>query len=74
VHNNLPYAERLAIASPGFGKKEEKRYNPFRKVLNWASPGGGSSIQTNGPGWIQGIAKDMQAFVKQNAAKIGRES
>jgi hypothetical protein len=26
------------------------------------------------PGWVQGIAKDMQTFVINNAAKIGRES
>jgi hypothetical protein len=26
------------------------------------------------PGWVQGIAKDIQGFVAANAAKIGRES
>jgi hypothetical protein len=26
------------------------------------------------PGWVQGIAKDIQGFVVENAAKIGRES
>ena len=75
VHNNLPYAEKLANAAPGSGKnEEEKRYNPFREVTNWAKPGGGSSIQTNGPGWVQGIAKDIQGFVRVSAARIARES
>lgn len=74
VHNNLPYAERLASGAPGSGKKSEVRYNPRRTVTNWASPGGGSSIQTNGPGWVQGIAKDVQTRVRAAAAKIGRES
>jgi hypothetical protein len=71
----LPYAEKLAIAPPGSGvNEEEKRYNPYRKVKNWASPGGGSSIQTDGPGWVQQIAKDIQGFVRVNAERIGRQS
>jgi len=74
VHNNLPYAEKLATGAAGSGSKDEERYNPRRTVTNWSSPGGGSSIQTDGPGWVQGIAKDMQQFVTTNAARIGRES
>ena len=74
VHNNLPYAEKLAAGAAGSSSKTEVRYNPRRTVTNWASPGGGSSIQTDGPGWVQGIAKDMQQFVTTNAARIGRES
>lgn len=46
VHNNLPYAERLAQ---------------------------GSSKQAPA-GWVQGIAKDIQSFVRVNADRIGRES
>lgn len=46
VHNNLPYAERLATG--------------------WS--------QQSPSGWVQGIAKDIQGFVRVNAAKIGRES
>jgi hypothetical protein len=39
----------------------------------------GHSNQTAGAtggqaGWVQGIAKDMQQFVRVNAARIGRES
>jgi hypothetical protein len=74
VHNNLPYAEKLASGAAGSGSKSETRYNPRRTVTNWASPGGGSSIQTGGPGWVQGIAKDVQGRVIAAAAKIGRES
>ena len=74
VHNNLPYAEKLASGAAGSGSKSETRYNPRRTVTNWASPGGGSSIQTAGPGWVQGIAKDVQGRVIAAAAKIGRES
>lgn len=46
VHNNLPYAERLA---QGSSKKAPA-------------------------GWVQGIAKDIQDFVRVNADRIGRES
>ena len=74
VHNNLPYAENLARGAAGSGSKSETRYNPRRTVTTWASPGGGSSIQTNGPSWVEGIAKDVQGRVRTAAAKIGRES
>jgi hypothetical protein len=46
VHNNLPYAERLAQ--------------------------GWSNQATSG--WVQGVAKDIQGFVRVNADRIGRES
>ena len=46
VHNNLPYAEKLA---------------------------NGSSKQAPA-GWVQGIAKDIQGFVRTNADRIGKES
>ena len=46
VHNNLPYAERLA---QGWSKQAPA-------------------------GWVQGIAKDIQTFVRINADRIGRES
>jgi len=48
VHNNLPYAERLA-ANPPYSKQAS-------------------------PGWVQGIAKDVQGRVITAAARIGRES
>lgn len=74
VHNNLPYAEKLAAGMAGSGSKSVTRYNPRRTVKTWASPGGGSSIQTDGPGWVQQIAKDMQEFVRINADRIGKQS
>ena len=74
IHNNLPYAEKLATGDAGSGEKVQKRSNPSREVTTWKDPGGGSSIQTGGPGWVQGVAKDIQTKVKQRAAQIGRES
>ena len=46
VHNNLPYAERLA--------------------QGWS--------QQAPAGWVQGVAKDIQGFVRINADRIGRQS
>ena len=48
VHNNLPYAERLA-ANPPYSKQ-------------------------TAPGWVQGIAKDVQSRVRTAADDIGRNS
>jgi len=44
VHNNLPYAEKLATGTAGSGSTFEVRYNPRRSVVTWASPGGGKSL------------------------------
>ena len=52
IHNNLPYAEKLANAPLGEG----------------------SSRQTNGPGWIDLIAKEMQSFVRSSYEQIKRQS
>ena len=73
IHNNLPYAEKLANAAPGLGKATETRYNPKRTVENWETPGGGSSHQTNGPGWIDLIGKEMQSYVRSQYGKIKRQ-
>ncbi len=48
VHNNLPYAERLATNPP--------------------------HSKQAAPGWVQMVAKDLQAYIVAQAAKIGRES
>ena len=71
VHGSWAY---LAKGAAGSGLKDERRYNPTRDVKNWASPGGGSSHQTGGPGWVEGIAKDMQGFVTRTADQIARQS
>lgn len=52
IHNNLPYAEKLA-------------YAPLGK---------GSSKRTNGPGWTDLIAKEMEIYVRSQYAKIKRNS
>ena len=42
--------------------------------LPYAEPLAKGSSKQAPPGWVQGIAKDLQGFVRTNAARIGRES
>ena len=59
--------------------KTETGYSIYNN-LPYAEPlARGSSKQTadlpgGQGGWIEGIAKDMQSFVRTNASRIGRES
>jgi hypothetical protein len=39
-----------------------------------ASWGGQYRSKKASPGWVQGVAKDIQSFVRTNADRIGRES
>ena len=52
IHNNLPYAEKLANAPLGQG----------------------SSVQTNGPGWVDLIGKKLQSYVRSEYERIKRKS
>jgi hypothetical protein len=72
VSNNTEYGEKLATGAAGSGSKRVTRYDPKRVVTTWGSPGGGSSIQTGGPGWIQTIAKNLQPYAEAQARIIER--
>jgi hypothetical protein len=74
ISNALPYAEKLAEAAGGAGSKTVTRYDPKRKVRTWASPGKGSSIQTNGPSWLELIAKEMEGYARSEYERIKRKS
>jgi hypothetical protein len=58
------------------GYSQEKVGNVYsvHNNLPYAEPLANGSSDQASPGWVQGIAKDMQSFVLSNAAKIGRES
>ena len=49
VHNNLPYAEKLANGQVGKGGSKQ-----------------------SAPGWVQGVAKDVQGRIVKAAEGIGR--
>jgi hypothetical protein len=71
----IPPIERI-----GYGQERIGNIYSVHNNLPYAEPlANGSSTQTAGAtggqgGWVQGIAKDIQGFVRVNAAKIGRES
>jgi hypothetical protein len=67
--------ERLGYSQEKLGNIYSVHNNlPYAEKLETAPLGQGSSIQTDGPGWVRGIAKDIQGFVRVNADRIGRES
>ena len=75
-------AAQAGIPIDRLGYQEEKLGNvysvhnnlPYAEKLETAPLRQGSSIQTDGPGWVRGAAKDVQQAVKVNAARIGRQS
>ena len=47
---------------------------PYAEKLANAPLGKGSSVQTNGPGWVAAISKDVQRMIPTLAARIERKS
>ena len=67
--------ERLGYSQEKLGNIYSVHNNlPYAEKLETAPLGQGSSLQTDGPGWVRGIAKDIQGFVRINADRIGGES
>lgn len=67
--------ERLGYSQEKLGNVYSVHNNlPYAEKLETAPLRQGSSLQTDGPGWVRGIAKDIQGFVQINADRIGRES
>lgn len=67
--------ERLGYSQEKLGNIYSVHNNlPYAEKLETAPLRQGSSLQTDGPGWVRGIAKDIQGFVQVNADRIGRES
>jgi hypothetical protein len=67
--------ERLGYSQEKLGNVYSVHNNlPYAEKLETAPLDQGSSIQTDGPGWVRGIAKDIQGLVQVNADRIGRES
>jgi|TARA_R100001463_G_scaffold18422_1_gene46260 hypothetical protein len=74
IYNNLPYADKLEFGAAGSGSKTQTRYNPRRVVTTYDKPGGGSSIQTGGPGWVRASGKRLQNAIPRLARQISAES
>ena len=81
-----PGSYPAAPALSRIGYQQEKPGNvysvhnnlPYAEALAGASypPSWGGQYRSKQaqPGWVQGIAKDIQGFVRTNADRIGRES
>jgi len=74
------YMSTPPIDRIGYGQEKIGNIYSVHNNLPYAEPlANGSSKQTSGAtggqgGWVQGIAKDIQGFVRVNADRIGRES
>lgn len=69
TYTGIPAIERV-------GYQQEKLGNVYsvHNNLPYAEPLANGSSKRAPAGWVQGIAKDIQGFVKVNADRIGRES
>jgi hypothetical protein len=69
TYSGTPQIDRI-------GYREEKLGNVYsvHNNLPYAEPLANGSSKQAPAGWVQGIAKDIQGFVRTNADRIGRES
>jgi hypothetical protein len=65
----IPPIERI-----GYGQERVGNVYSVHNNLPYAEPLANGSSKQAQPGWVQGIAKDIQSFVKANADRIGRTS
>jgi hypothetical protein len=65
----IPPIERI-----GYGQERIGNVYSVHNNLPYAEPLANGSSKQAPAGWVQGIAKDIQGFVRTNADRIGRES
>jgi hypothetical protein len=65
----IPPIERI-----GYGQERVGNVYSVHNNLPYAEPLANGSSKQAPAGWVQGIAKDIQGFVRTNADRIGRES
>jgi hypothetical protein len=68
-YGNSPPIERL-----GYGQERVGNIYSVHNNLPYAEPLANGSSKKASPGWVQGIAKDVQGRVITAAARIGKES
>jgi len=68
------YSGDAPIERIGYSQEKVGNIYSVHNNLPYAEPLANGTSKQASPGWVQGIAKDMQTFVVNNAAKIGRES
>lgn len=68
------YSSTPAIERLGYQQEKPGNIYSVHNNLPYAEPLARGTSEQAPPGWVQGIAKDMQQFVRTNADRIGRES
>jgi hypothetical protein len=69
TYTGTPQIERIGYSQERIGNVYSVHNN-----LPYAEPLANGSSKQAAAGWVQGVAKDIQGFVRVNAARIGRES
>lgn len=68
------YTDITAIERIGYQQEKLGNVYSVHNNLPYAEPLANGSSKQAPAGWVQGIAKDIQTFVRVNADRIGRES
>ena len=68
------YPNQLPIERLGYSRERIGNIYSVHNNLPYAEPLANGSSKQAPAGWVQGIAKDIQGFVRVNADRIGRES
>lgn len=68
------YGQAPPITRIGYGQERVGNIYSVHNNLPYAEPLANGSSKQAPAGWVQGIAKDIQGFVRTNADRIGRES
>jgi hypothetical protein len=63
-----------ALRKMNYGKETIGNVYSVHNNLPYAEPLANGSSKQAAPGWVQMVAKDLQAYIVVQAAKIGRES
>jgi hypothetical protein len=69
TYTGTPQIDRIGYSQEKIGNVYSVHNN-----LPYAEPLANGSSKQAPAGWVQGVAKDIQGFVRVNAARIGRES
>jgi predicted RecA/RadA family phage recombinase len=68
------YTGIFAIERLGYQQEKIGNVYSVHNNLPYAEPLANGSSKQAPAGWVQGVAKDIQGFVRTNADRIGRES
>jgi hypothetical protein len=68
------YTSTPPLSRIGYSQEKVGNVYSVHNNLPYAEPLANGSSKQAPSGWVQGIAKDIQGFVRVNADRIGRES